>query len=131
MKKPPAVVFQICGEASFVKTLLELNTAKEVKLVQTNTTIYPFEHVLRVLQTMNFVPLADEILFWENGIPIGSPSTTISQITIPLARNSSMDIQPLLGTPTPFKLDQAQVVSLLTGLNQRVSLIQGPPGTFC
>ena len=129
-KKPPAVVIQICGEASFVKTLLKLNAAKEVKLVQTNTAIFSFEPVLRVLQTMKMVPLAEEILFWENGIPIRSPSITISQITIPLARNPSMDIQPLLGTPTSIKLDGAQAVSLLAGLNQRVSLIQGPPGTF-
>ncbi|KAH0828787.1 P-loop containing nucleoside triphosphate hydrolase protein [Lanmaoa asiatica] len=129
VKKLPAVVFQISGEASFIKTLLKLNAAKEVKLVQTNTAIYSFEPVLRVLQTMKIVPLAEEILFWENGIPISSPPTTISQITIPLARNSSMDIQPLLKTPTSIKLDQAQAVSLLTGLNQRVSLIQGPPGT--
>ncbi|KAG8221421.1 P-loop containing nucleoside triphosphate hydrolase protein [Butyriboletus roseoflavus] len=129
VKKPPAVVFQICGEASFVKALPKLNTAKEVKLVQTNTAIYSFEPVFRVLQTMKIVPLAEEILFWENGIPIGSPSIIISKITILLARNPSMDIQPLLGTQTPIKLDQAQAVSLLTGLNQRVSLIQGPPGT--
>jgi len=128
IKKPPSVVIQICGEASFVKTLLRLNAAKEVKLVQTNTAIFSFEPVLRVLQTMKVVPLVEEILFWENGIPICSPSVTISQITTPLARNPSMDIQPLLGTPTSIKLDGAQAISLLTGLNQRVSLIQGPPG---
>lgn len=130
VKKPPSIVFQICGGASFINTLLNLNAATEVKLIQTNTAIYSFEPVLKVLQTMKIVPLAEDILFWENGNPIGSPSTTIPQISVPLARNSSMDIQSLLRTPTPIKLDQAQAISLLTGLNQRVSLIQGPPGTF-
>ncbi|KAF8553255.1 P-loop containing nucleoside triphosphate hydrolase protein [Imleria badia] len=129
VKKPPAIAIQICGEASFVKTLLNLNAAKEVKLLQTNTAIFSFEPVLKVLQTMKIVPLAEEILLWENGIPIRSPSTSISQLTVPLARNPSMDIQSLLGTPTSIRLDGAQAESLLAGLNQRVSLIQGPPGT--
>lgn len=129
-KKPPAVAIQICGEASFVKTLLRLTAAKEVKLVQTNTAIFSFEPVLKVLQTMKIVPLAEEILFWENGVPIRSPTTSISQLTVPLAGNPSMDIQPLLGTPTSIKLDGAQAESLLAGLNQRVSLIQGPPGAY-
>ena len=128
-KKPPSVIIRVCGEASFTKTLLKLSTAKEIKLVQTNTAIFSFEPVLKVLQTMKIVPLAEEILFWENGIPISSPSTAVSEITAPLARNPSMDLQPLLQTPTSIKLDSAQAVSLLSGLNQRVSLIQGPPGT--
>ncbi|KAF8436537.1 P-loop containing nucleoside triphosphate hydrolase protein [Boletus edulis BED1] len=128
-KKPPSVVIQISAEASFVKTLLKLNAAKDVKLIQTNTAIFSFEPVLKVLQTMKIVPLAGEILFWETGIPICSPSATIPQITVSLARNPSMDIQPLLGTPTSIKLDSAQADSLLAGLNQRVALIQGPPGT--
>ena len=129
-KKPPSVVVRVCGEASFTKTLLKLIAAKEVKLVQTNTAIYAFEPVLKVLQTMKLVPLAEEILFWENGTPISSPTTTISQIIIPVARDPSMDLQPLLNTPNQINLDNAQAVSLLSGLNQRVSLIQGPPGMF-
>lgn len=129
VKKPPSVVVRVCGEASFTKTLLKLTTAKEIKLVQTNTAIFSFEPVLRVIQNMKRLPLADEILFWEDGVPVGSPTASLSQITVPLARNLSMDLQPILKTPTSIKLDKAQAVSLLSGLNQRVSLIQGPPGT--
>lgn len=130
-KKPPCVVIRVPGEASFTKTLLKLKTAKDsdVKLVQTNTAIYSFEPVLKVLQTMKLVPLADEILFWENGMLIDSPAVSISQITNPLARDLSMELRPLLNTRTSIKLDSAQAASLLSGLNQRVSLIQGPPGT--
>ncbi|KAF8547007.1 hypothetical protein OG21DRAFT_1490605 [Imleria badia] len=105
VKKPPAVVIQVCSEASFVKTPLNLNTTKEVKLTQMSTAIFAFESVLKVLQTMKVVPLAEEIL------------------------NPTTDIQPLLHTPTSIKLDSTQADSLLAGLNQRVALIQGPPGT--
>ena len=129
VKKPPAVVIQVCEEASFVKTLLNLNTAKEVKLVQTNTAIFSFEPVLKVLQTMKTVTLAEEIVLLEHGIPIRSPCTIVSTLTVPLARNPTMDIQPFLKTPTSIRLDGAQADSLIAGLNQRVALIRGPPGT--
>ncbi|KIJ16089.1 hypothetical protein PAXINDRAFT_132700, partial [Paxillus involutus ATCC 200175] len=128
-KKPPSVVIQVHGEASVTKTLLQLNSAKEVKLIQINTAIYSFEPVLKVLQKTHIIPLAAEILFWEKGAAIGSPPNPTTQITMALARNPSMDIQPLLNTPTSIKLDNSQALSLLAGLNQRVSLIQGPPGT--
>ncbi|KAF9223028.1 P-loop containing nucleoside triphosphate hydrolase protein [Gyrodon lividus] len=128
-KKPPAVVIQVHGEASITKTLLRLNSAKEIKLVQINTAIYSFEPVLKVLQKTQIIPLVDEILFWEKGTPIGSPPNLTTQITVSLAKNPSMDIQPILQTPNSIKLDKSQAASLLAGLNQRVSLIQGPPGT--
>ncbi|KIK92929.1 hypothetical protein PAXRUDRAFT_546697 [Paxillus rubicundulus Ve08.2h10] len=128
-KKPPSVVIQVHGEASVTKTLLQLNSAKEIKLIQINTAIYSFEPVLKVLQKTHIIPLVDEILFWEKGVAIGSPPNPATRVTVSLARNPSMDIQPLLNTPTSIKLDNSQALSLLAGLNQRVSLIQGPPGT--
>ncbi|KAF8842005.1 P-loop containing nucleoside triphosphate hydrolase protein [Paxillus ammoniavirescens] len=128
-KKPPSVVIQVHGEASFTKTLLRLNSTKEIKLVHFNTATDSFEPVLNVLQKTRSVPLADEILFWEKGIPIGSPPNVTTQITVSLARSPLMDIQPLLKTPNSIKLDNWQALSLLAGLNQRVSLIQSPPGT--
>ncbi|KIK99652.1 hypothetical protein PAXRUDRAFT_30364 [Paxillus rubicundulus Ve08.2h10] len=127
-KKPPSVVIQVHGEVSFTKTLLQLNSTKEIKLIHINTTIYSFP-VLNVLQKLQSIPLVDELLFWEKGTPLSSPPSATTQITVSLARNPSMDIQPLLKTPNSIKLDNWQALSLLAGLNQRVSLIQGPPGT--
>ncbi|KAF9238218.1 P-loop containing nucleoside triphosphate hydrolase protein [Melanogaster broomeanus] len=128
-KKPPAVVVQLHGEASVTKTLLQLRSAKEVKLVQIDVAMFAFEPVLKVLQKTQIIPLVEELLFWEKGNRIGSLPDVTTQVTVPLARNPSIDIQPLLQTPTSIKLDNSQALSLLAGLNQRVSLIQGPPGT--
>ncbi|KAG6328790.1 hypothetical protein ID866_10299, partial [Astraeus odoratus] len=76
---------------------------------------------------MQVLPLSEEILFWEDGKAIGSPPVGVPQLTIRLARDPGMDIQPYLDTPKPIRLDICQARSLLAGLNQRLSLIQGPP----
>jgi hypothetical protein len=44
--------------------------------------------------------------------------------------NRSGNLQQLLQTPNPIQLDRSQASSILSGLTQRVSLIQGPPGIF-
>ena len=127
-KNPPVIVLQIEGQVSISKTLLQLKVAKNVRLIQIDTAIFSFEPVLKALQKMMVLPLSEEILFWENGKPIGSPPVAVPQITHSLARDYSIDIQPLLDTPKSIRLDIRQAESLLAGLNQRLSLIQGPPG---
>lgn len=129
-KKPPIVVLQIEGEANISKTLVQLKVAKQIRLVQIDTALFAFEPVLRALQKVQTLPLCHEILFWEAGTSVGSPPITIPQITSQLAQNPSMDLQPLLKTRKSIKLDVSQAQSLIIGLNQKLSLIQGPPGTF-
>lgn len=129
-KKPPVIVLQIEGQVSISATLLQFKVAKHVRLIQIDTAIFSFEPVLKALQKMPVLPLSEEILFWENGKPVGSPPIAIPQLTYRLSRDHSTDIQPLLDTPKSIRLDVRQAESLLAGLNQRLSLIQGPPGPF-
>lgn len=129
-KKPPVVVLQIEGQISTSKALLRLKVAKSIRLIQINVALFAFEHVLKALQKVNIMPLSEEILLWDEGVPVMSPTITIPKITSPLTRDPSMDLQGLLQTSKPIKLDSSQARSLLAGLNQRVSLIQGPPGAF-
>jgi hypothetical protein len=42
--------------------------------------------------------------------------------------NPSENLKPILGTPKDIKLDSSQARSLISGLTQKVALIQGPPG---
>ncbi|KAL4063837.1 P-loop containing nucleoside triphosphate hydrolase protein [Scleroderma citrinum] len=128
-KKPPVVVLQIEGQANISRTLVQLKLAKQVRLIQIDTALFAFEPVLKALQKVQSLPLCQEILFWEAGASVGSPPMTIPHITSQLAQNPSMDLQPLLNTQKSIKLDVSQARSLVTGLNQKLSLIQGPPGT--
>lgn len=127
-QKPPVIVVQLEGESSIEKTLLRLQSPDNIRLIQIDTALFAFEPVLKVLQNMQFIPLSEELLFWKMGNIIGSASVTATQVTRPLAMNPSLDLQGLLKTPTRIVLDKAQSASLLAGLMQRVSLIQGPPG---
>lgn len=127
-EKLPIVTIEFSGKNSTVKALLRLKTARSVKLVQIDTAVFAFEHVLRGLQELKDMPLVDELLFWGPGSsmsqPPDPPATLISQVENDPAR----DLQDLLRTTKSIHLDESQASSLLTGLKQKVSLIQGPPG---
>ena len=128
--KLPIVTLQFTGKTSTMKALLRLKTAKLVTLVQIETAVFAFEPVLRGLQELKDMPLVDELLFWglESSMPQPSyaPTTLISQVE----NHPTGELQSLLNTPKSIQLDESQSSSLLTGLKQKVSLIQGPPGTY-
>lgn len=126
--KLPIVTLQFTGKTSTAKALLRLKTAKSVRLVQIDTAVFAFEPVLRGLRELKDMPLVDELLFWlpENTMsqPLHAPTAFIGQIE----SDRTKDLQDLLNTTKSIQLDDSQASSLLTGLKQKVSLIQGPPG---
>lgn len=128
--EPPNIVLQVGGRVDISRTFLRIKAAKSLRLVQIDTPFFAFEPVLKALQKMGFLPLSDEILFWEKGRMIKGPLVSIPEITSELTRDPSNDIQMLFGTQASVKLDTSQVQSLLAALNQKLSLIQGPPGVF-
>ncbi|KAJ7035052.1 P-loop containing nucleoside triphosphate hydrolase protein [Mycena alexandri] len=146
--KGPVVILQLEGEASLIKTLVKLkqNKKPQIKLIQIDTAIFSYEPVLRALQEMRDMPLADELLCWSPNSTLEPPSypestTRITTITArpksasptaiaeAIRSNPRQDLSALLNTPKSIVLDDSQASSLIAGLTQRVSLIQGPPGT--
>lgn len=128
-RKPPIITLQFRGKASTSKSLLKLKTAKNVKLVQIDTAVFAYEPVLRGLQEIRDLSLADELLLWSPDSVLVQPPDVPIALVNSLENDPSQDIQGVLQTPKSIRLDEAQMSSLLTGLKQRVSLIQGPPGT--
>lgn len=127
-KQPPIFTVQLEGEASTVNVLTRLKSAINVKMVQINTALFAYEPVLKAIQDIKDVPLADELLFWTKDSPTRPPSFDEPDVVATLEMNPSHELQSCLGTPFPVKLDEQQAASLMTGLTQKVSLIQGPPG---
>lgn len=128
--KPPIVTLQFRGKASTSKSLLKLKTGQHVKLVQLDTAVFAYEPVLRGLQNVRELSLADELLLWSpDSVPFQSPHAPMALIGS-LENNPTQDVQDVLLTPNSIRLDKAQMRSLLIGLKQRVSLVQGPPGKF-
>ena len=129
-KQPPIFVVQVEGAASTVNVLTRLKTASNVKMVQIDTALFAYEPVLKAIQDIKDVPLAEELLFWDKDSPARPPSFPEPDIVAALEVDPSCELQSYLGTTSSVKLDEKQAASLVTGLTQKVSLIQGPPGKF-
>ena len=129
-KQPPVFVVQLEGEASTINVLTQLKTANNVKMVQIDTAIFAYEPVLKAIQHIKDVPLAEELLFWDKDSPARPLSFDEPDIVTALESDPGCELQSYLGTSSSVKLDEKQAASLVTGLTQKVSLIQGPPGKF-
>ncbi len=129
-KKPPIITLHLVGKESTSTSLIKLKNARQVKLVQIDTAVFAYEPVLRRLQGLREMPLADELLLWNPEHVLTWPSHSPIALIDILESDHSQDIQRLLRTDKPIRLDESQMNSLLTGLRQRVSLIQGPPGEY-
>ena len=129
-QRPPVFVVQLEGEASTINVLTRLKTANNVKMVQIDTALFAYEPVLKAIQNIKDVPLAEELLFWEKDSPTRPPSFDEPDIVSALELDPGCELQSYLRTGSSVKLDEKQAASLATGLTQKVSLIQGPPGEF-
>ncbi len=127
-KVPPVVTLQFVGEMSTSKALLKLKTARVIRLVQIDTAVFSYEPILRRLQELNQLPLIDELLFWSAESSINQPVSLPTSLIENIEANPDQDLRVILKTPQSIQLDDSQTRSLLSGLRQRVSLIQGPPG---
>jgi len=129
-EQPPIFVVQLEGETSTVNVLTRLKTASNVKMVQINTALFAYEPVLKAIQEVKDLPLAEELLFWNEDSPARPPSFDEPDIVAALELDPECELRRYLGTPKSVKLDEKQAASLVSGLTQKVSLIQGPPGEF-
>lgn len=129
---PPIITIRFAGAgtASVARTMLKLKTCSAIKLVQIDTAVFAYEPVLHGLQRMKTLPLVDEILFWKPDSEIGQPPAPPRLVIEQLERHPVRDIQSMIGSSKSIVLDQSQNSSLIASLNQKVSLIQGPPGSF-
>lgn len=128
-RDPPVVSLELTDKRSTSRALLRLKTGQKVKLMQIQTGVFAYEPILKGLQSLAEFPLADELLYWTSSKLPSQLSKRPARIIERLEADPSCDLQSLLRTPKTVKLDDSQASSLLSGLKQKVSLVQGPPGT--
>lgn len=130
-KTPPELVLQFTGAQNTIAAMTRLRNAQDpasVKLVQIDTAVFSFEPVLKALKEITSMPLAHELVAWEPGSVSIPPQQLPHGVIESLRRDPQQDLKTIIDSPKSIILDNAQAQSLLSGLSQRVSIIQGPPG---
>jgi hypothetical protein len=127
-RDPPTIILEFEEKELAKNTLIKLNTCNDIKLVQIDASLFSYEPILRRLQQIRELPLSDEILDWKPGQKLNSPSDKPTEMIEKLLRDPYQDLKNLLDLDKKVCLDRSQYESLMMGLTQKVSLIQGPPG---
>lgn len=127
-ENPPKVILRIAGDDALKKTLLYLKLHNDVQFMLVETPIFAYEPILKCLQQKIDLPMTDDMLMHEPGKPVSASDLAPHSLVEYLKDKGDGNIQGILRTSKPVKLDTTQLESLLAGLNQKLSLIQGPPG---
>ena len=129
--KPPVIVLQLDGNVNIKKTVISLRAGRAVRLVHIATAVFAFEPVLAALKKCS-APISEDIILWdqESSIEPSRNRICLSHITNLITSDPSVDVGYLLDIPKSIHLNTAQARSLVAGLQQRISLIQGPPGQW-
>ncbi|KAH7390934.1 P-loop containing nucleoside triphosphate hydrolase protein [Phaeosphaeria sp. MPI-PUGE-AT-0046c] len=128
-QRPSIVSLRVADAPSFSKVLKACKMGQDLHFVQVDTAVFAYEPILKCLQTMNELPLEEQILNLTPKSGEAMSGVQPSKIINSICGNWGDDLQDIIGSKGPVKLDQAQAESLLTGLSKRLSMIQGPPGT--
>ena len=127
-EEKPRVILIFSGEEAPRKALLEAKLSSELQLIQVDTPYFAYEPFLKRLQDKRELQLAEQLLFFRDLDIILPEQSQIASTVVALQKGPHNNLQGVLRTPNPVKLDESQVASLIAGLGQAVSLIQGPPG---
>ena len=131
MEDPPIVTLRTPDESSLQTLLLSLKMSHKLEFVLMDTSVFAYEPILRCLQTKVEMPLWEQLLS-VNAKEIEATDYRSSTAPIPLLERleetGAESLQKVLALRKLVHLDESQMQSLLSGLGQAVSLIQGPPG---
>ena len=128
-KVPPEIILQFEGGESTINALRKLKLGDDVTLIQIDTALFSYEPILKGLQQAKTLPLSSELLLWRKGDKISFVPNQATRVVQALRSNPQTDLRSLLSIGKTIQLDNSQAASLISGLDQAISLIQGPPGT--
>lgn len=129
-EEPPVLLLRIFGQKAIKKMLitLKLHTPDQLEFLTIDTAFFAYEPVLRGLQSMAILPLSDELLNLTESRDVSMSSIVSDALVSKVRTKEGCNLRGALKLPKDVVLDQSQTQSLVAGLSQRVSLIQGPPG---
>ncbi|GAB7363399.1 hypothetical protein MBLNU230_g3676t1 [Neophaeotheca triangularis] len=131
LEEVPLVTLRVPDRKSLENLLLTLKTSETAKFVLVDTPVFAYEPVLRCLQSTVELPLSQELFAVSaEEIEASVRESKVSPLDLldDIKMGASGDLQKALSLPKSVTLDNSQLESLMAGLYQSVSLIQGPPG---
>ncbi|KAL7957161.1 P-loop containing nucleoside triphosphate hydrolase protein [Trichoderma compactum] len=135
IKDPPVVGIQVTDNTGLklaIKALLSQDFSR-LKFYVVDTAAFSYEPILQRLKEVTEIPIENAILD-----PAGPPSTYdpppklqafIRELKNCRQKGSGEDLGPKLGFKRTIHIRDAQLDSLIKGLENPVGQIQGPPGT--
>ena len=125
----PVVKLRVTDDEALKRVLVASKVTQVFEFIQVDTAVFAYEPVLRCLQDMLEIPLQEQLLDSALGSQEALSEIRPTRMIDLITRTWERDLEDTVGATRNVKLDSAQAQSLLNGLSQRVSLIQGPPGT--
>ena len=132
-RETPLITLRAPDEDSLKKLLMSLKMSKGLDFVLMDTPVFAYEPILTCLQSQVEMPLWKQLLSVnpeETAANNDESSIAPTDLIEDLEDSGNLSIQDILELPKPVQLDESQMQSLLSGLRQAVSLIQGPPGEW-
>ncbi|PTB51882.1 hypothetical protein M431DRAFT_498162 [Trichoderma harzianum CBS 226.95] len=135
IRDPPVVGIQVTDNAGLklaVKALLSQDPSR-LRFYVVDTATFSYEPILQRLKEVTEIPIENAILD-----PAGPPSTYdpplrlrafIQELKTCHQKGLGADLEPKLGFKRTIHIRDAQLESLIKGLENPVGQIQGPPGT--
>ena len=132
-RSPPVVLLQFADNPSFRKSLLAMKTT-DVQFTLVDTPVFAYEPVLNGLKQITELPLHDALVNTKTGGSAFKPETTIRKLIDRLAKlpkNAEGFVKlPLTASSKSVDLDEPQLQSIINALQNELTIIQGPPGSF-
>lgn len=115
-------------ETGLARLLVDVKMRREFTFVVVNTPVFAYEPILRRLKEKVEFPMAELLLTSEPRQQRLVLNQALSDIVDQIKSTQGNDLHKTLRLRKQISLDSSQTQSLLDGLEQCVSIIQGPPG---
>jgi hypothetical protein len=126
--KIPTIALEVTERGALNRLLACTSPGKDFIFLVVNTPVFAYEPVLKQLQEKREFPMAECLLSSHPSPGVLSLSGDVSRVVNRIKESDGKRLEMILGTQREITLDSSQLQSLLAGLEQSVSIIQGPPG---